>query len=67
MQQLLSSDTILCYKDDLSKNICHAYQLGNHLKLPFLSSTTVTHAPFELLHSDLWTSPILSVSGYICF
>lgn len=25
---------------------------------------TSTYAPFELLHCDLWTSPVLSMSGY---
>jgi len=64
MQQCLSSDFISCNKDDLSKNICNACQLGKHLKLPFSSSASVTHAPFELPHSDLWTSPISSVSCY---
>jgi hypothetical protein len=32
--------------------------------LPFPSSSTRVLQPFDLVHCDLWTSPILSVSGY---
>lgn len=27
-------------------------------------STSVTFAPFDIIHSDLWTSPVLSVNGF---
>ena len=43
--------------------LCHACQLGCHVRLPFSASTSRTTRPFELVHCDLWTSPILSVSG----
>jgi hypothetical protein len=32
--------------------------------LPFPSSSTRVLQPFDLVHCDLWTSPISSVSGY---
>jgi hypothetical protein len=35
--------------------------------LPFSSSTTRTTRPFELIHCDLWTSPVLSTSGFKYF
>jgi hypothetical protein len=35
--------------------------------LPFSSSTTRTTRPFELIHYDLWTSPVLSTSGFKYF
>jgi hypothetical protein len=44
--------------------LCHACQLGKHTRLPFASSTHRTDKPFDLVHLDLWTSPIVSVSGY---
>ena len=44
-------------------SICHACQLGKHVHLPFSSSSSYTLAPFELLHYDVWTSPVSSVSG----
>ena len=44
--------------------LCHACQLGRHVRLPFSSSSShATHA-FDLVHCDLWTSPVLSISGY---
>jgi hypothetical protein len=42
---------------------CHAYQLGKHTRLPFSSSSSRAEKAFDLLHLDLWTSPVVSVSG----
>jgi hypothetical protein len=43
---------------------CHACQLGKHTRLPFcISSHRAEHA-FDLMHLDLWASPVVSVSGY---
>jgi hypothetical protein len=44
--------------------LCHACQLGKHTRLPFASSKHRAEKPFDLVHLDLWTSPIVSVSGY---
>ena len=43
--------------------LCHACQLGRHVWLLFSSSSHATHA-FDLVHCDLWTSHVLSLSGY---
>jgi hypothetical protein len=45
-------------------SLCHACQLGRHVRLPFPTSSSRTSHVFQLLHCDLWTSPITSVSGY---
>jgi hypothetical protein len=45
-------------------SLCHACQLGKHVRLPFSLSQYFTSRPFELLHCDLWTSPIPSTSGF---
>jgi hypothetical protein len=42
---------------------CHACQLGKHIRLPFHSSSHRAEHPFDLIHLDLWTSPVVSVSG----
>jgi hypothetical protein len=42
---------------------CHACQLGKHTKLLFHSSSYHAEHPFDLIHLDLWTSPVVSVSG----
>ncbi|GKA77497.1 ribonuclease H-like domain-containing protein [Tanacetum coccineum] len=44
--------------------LCHACQLGKHVRLPFVSSETVVTSCFDIIYSDVWTSPILSLSGF---
>jgi hypothetical protein len=41
----------------------HACQLGKHTRLPFCSSSHHAEHHFDLIHLDLWTSPVVSVSG----
>ncbi|GJU12219.1 hypothetical protein Tco_1134615 [Tanacetum coccineum] len=36
--------------------------LGKHVRLPFVSSSTVISSCFDIIHSDVWTSPILNLS-----
>jgi hypothetical protein len=63
LSKLISSSVISCNKDDLH-HICHACKLGRHTRLPFGSSSSRALHNFDLIHCDLWTSPIVSVSGY---
>jgi hypothetical protein len=44
-------------------DFCHACQLAKHTKLSFSSSSSRGEKAFDLLHLDLWTSPVTSVSG----
>jgi hypothetical protein len=44
-------------------NFCHTCQLGKHTRLPFCSSSHHAEYPFDLIHLDLWTSPVVIVSG----
>lgn len=44
--------------------ICHACQLGKSTRLSFSMSLSCTYAPFDIIHADLWTSPVLSVTNY---
>jgi hypothetical protein len=44
-------------------DFCHACQLGKHTRLPFCNSSHRAKHAFDLMHIDLWTSPIVSVSG----
>ncbi|GKD29014.1 ribonuclease H-like domain-containing protein [Tanacetum coccineum] len=41
-----------------------ACQHCKHVKLPFVSSSTLVHSCFDIVHSDLWTSPIPSLSRF---
>ncbi|KAJ0779315.1 putative RNA-directed DNA polymerase [Helianthus annuus] len=52
-----------CNKDNMS-NLCNSCQLANSKRLPFHASNSFTFAPFDIIHCDLWTSPIPSKSGY---
>jgi hypothetical protein len=38
--------------------------LEKHIRLPFSSSSNRTAKAFDLIHLDLWTSPVVSVSCY---
>lgn len=38
--------------------------MGKHVRLPFTESPNISSFPFQLLHCDVWTSPVLSNSGY---
>jgi hypothetical protein len=44
--------------------MCDSCQLGKSKKQPFTSSTRQTSCPLHLIHTDVWTSPITSNSGF---
>jgi hypothetical protein len=44
-------------------DLCQACQLGKHIRLPLSSSSNHAAKDFDLIHLDLWTSPIVSVLG----
>lgn len=47
-----------------NKVSCTACRLGKHTKLSFSHSHVRASAPFALIHSDVWSSPVSSFSGY---
>nr|GEU55553.1 reverse transcriptase domain-containing protein [Tanacetum cinerariifolium] len=63
MRRLVSSNFISCNKEK-PLVLCHACQLGKHVMLPFVSSDTMISSCFEIIHSDVWTSPISSLLGF---
>jgi hypothetical protein len=58
LSQLSRSSVITCPRAS-SKSLCHACQLGRHIRLPFPSSSSRVVRAFDLIHCDLWTSPVL--------
>ena len=62
LNSLYSSSLIKCNKDP--HFVCHSCPLGKHIQLPFVNSMAMSSKPFDIIHSDLWTSPISSPSGY---
>ncbi|KAK1440601.1 hypothetical protein QVD17_06430 [Tagetes erecta] len=55
--------SITCNKTSVS-SLCHSCQVAKHKRLPFYDSTSVTFQPFDIIHCDLWTSPVPSASGF---
>lgn len=52
LRSLVSRQFISCNKEK-SPHICHACQLGKHVRLPFSSSDSVVTRRFEIVHSDI--------------
>nr|GEZ34881.1 ribonuclease H-like domain-containing protein [Tanacetum cinerariifolium] len=63
LRYFVSNNFISCNKEK-PPILCHGCQLGKHVRLPFVSSNTVVTSCFDIIHSDVWTSPILSLSGF---
>ncbi|GKB15833.1 ribonuclease H-like domain-containing protein [Tanacetum coccineum] len=59
LRRLESSNLISCNKSK-SSALCHACQLGKHVKLSFYSSESSAKSIFDIIHSDIWTLPIPS-------
>nr|GEU31564.1 ribonuclease H-like domain-containing protein [Tanacetum cinerariifolium] len=57
LRRLISSNFISGNKEKVPV-LCHACQLGKHMRLPFVNSGTVISSCFDIIHSDVWTSPI---------
>ncbi|GJS14376.1 hybrid signal transduction histidine kinase M, partial [Tanacetum coccineum] len=52
LRSLTSRHFISCNKEK-STHICHACQLGKHVKLPFRSLNSIVKQCFDIIHSDL--------------
>ncbi|GJR20592.1 ribonuclease H-like domain-containing protein [Tanacetum coccineum] len=63
MLRRLESSHFISYNKTKLPALCHACQLGKHTRLPFYSSESNVGSVFDIIHSDLWTSPISSESG----
>nr|GEW72464.1 cysteine-rich receptor-like protein kinase 2 [Tanacetum cinerariifolium] len=58
----LVSFNFISYNKEKPPVLCHACQLGKHVRLPFVSFNTMIRSCFDIIHSNVWTSPILSLS-----
>ncbi|CAA7037227.1 unnamed protein product [Microthlaspi erraticum] len=69
LQSLASYGFLSFNKTDMT-TLCHACQTGKNVRLPFTSSSSIITKPFEIVHSDIWTSPVSSFGGikfYVIF
>jgi hypothetical protein len=62
LSQVLANFNFSCNKS--VTHSCSSCRLSKHVWLPFSNSTSYTYFPFELLHYDVWTSPIVSNAGH---
>jgi hypothetical protein len=62
LSKLSYDSSVICSR--CTHDLCHACQLGRHTHLPFLSCNSCADNNFDLIHCDLWTTPIVSISGY---
>ena len=65
LRHILRSFSFTCNKNE--DHLCHACHLAKHARLPFRASSFVASYPFELIHSDVWTSPVASNTGYLYY
>lgn len=63
LHRILKTQQLLMSKLDFLPNLCISCQLAKRRQLPFNNSQHVTTSPLEIIHSDIWTSPVLSISG----
>nr|GEW07682.1 ribonuclease H-like domain-containing protein [Tanacetum cinerariifolium] len=60
----MSSRGLVSYNKQNTQHLCRACQLGKQTKLPSQRSTSIVTSPFDIIHSDIWTSSVSSMSGY---
>ncbi|WVZ81797.1 hypothetical protein U9M48_029138 [Paspalum notatum var. saurae] len=60
----LSRGAAITFPQTTDEHLCHACQLGRHVRLPFPTSSSHASHIFDLIHCDLWTSPVPSISSY---
>ncbi|GJU89250.1 ribonuclease H-like domain-containing protein [Tanacetum coccineum] len=63
LRRLVSNNVISCNKEK-PPILCHACQLCKHVRLLFFNSNNIVFSCFNIVHSDVWTSPIPSLSGF---
>jgi hypothetical protein len=70
LQHIFSTFQLLVSPSKTIQSICYSCQLGKRKQLAFLDSRHVSHAPLELIHSNVWISPLCSINGskfYVIF
>jgi hypothetical protein len=61
MSKVSNASSVVCSRR--THDLCHACQLGHHTHMHFVSSASHAENNFDLIHCDLWTSLIISISG----
>jgi hypothetical protein len=61
---LLSKFGMSCTNNSSTPSSCEACHKGKNIRFPFPNSCTITYFSFQIIHCDLWTSPIESITGF---
>jgi hypothetical protein len=61
ISKLSNASSVICSRR--THELRHACQLCCHTRISFVSSASRENNNFDLIHCDLWTSPIVSISG----
>jgi hypothetical protein len=64
LARLVFDFSLPCTHKSTHIGVCDACQRGRHVRLPFSHSSSFTYFPFQIIHCDLWTSPIVSFTSY---
>jgi hypothetical protein len=64
MTKLTSSSEISCIIEAIFRHYVMHVSYGHHSHLPFATSTSRAEQAFDLIHCDLWISPVFCLSGY---
>lgn len=64
VQQVISRSQLPLSSSDNKVGVCESCQVSKSRQLTFRESSRVSTHPLELVHSDVWSSPILSSNGY---
>jgi hypothetical protein len=70
IHRLLQQSLLSCSGSVKFNKLCDSCQMAKSKKLPFSDSHRKSTHPLELIHSDVWTSPIMSPGGckfYVVF
>jgi hypothetical protein len=60
----LSKNKLIDYNNLNSSSICNSCVFEKHVKLSYYASQSHTLIPFDIMHTGLWTSPILSTTRH---
>jgi hypothetical protein len=63
LNKLYKQSLLPCNGSSKINKMCDPCQVAKSKKLSFFDSNRISTHPLELIHSDVWTSPILSLGG----
>uniref|UniRef100_A0ACD5TNX4 Uncharacterized protein n=1 Tax=Avena sativa TaxID=4498 RepID=A0ACD5TNX4_AVESA len=64
VESVLRTNKIACVPSNNLSSVCDACQRAKVHQLPFRDSSHLTHAPLELIHSDVWGPTVTSIGGF---